>query len=203
MEECENYLKNPNLSQKERRFAEQRREEIMRWPWKRSIMEKFPEYRFRPTSLMMEPRFVNTQLIGGIFSLIFGICLSVYLIITQPESEKLFGLIPILVIVLPGILLLRYGLKLKQQKQQSRPSPKLQEIADYVSCDRFYSVQKPYAFFVINRKFGVLRLNINNEIIVIIPAEYDKLTWKEKGNILIAEINGETFLIDIYGKRLS
>ena len=114
MEECENYLKNPNLSQKERRFAEQRREEIMRWPWKRSIMEKFPEYRFRPTSLMMEPRFVNTQLIGGIFSLIFGICLSVYLIITQPESEKLFGLIPILVIVLPGILLLRYGLRKKK-----------------------------------------------------------------------------------------
>ena len=32
---------------------------------------------------------------------------------------------------------------------------------------------------------------------------YDNLCWKEKGQILSAELNGQYFFVDIYGNRLS
>ena len=74
----------------------------------------------------------------------------------------------------------------------------LVEFADYV-CTNYV-----YTMFVKNRKFGVMENGgLFSGYKVIIPAEYDKLTWKKRNNILIAEKDGKQFLIDIYGNILN
>lgn len=205
LEECESYLKDSNLTQTERRYAEQHREEMMKWPWKKSIMEEFPEYGFRPTSLLLNTKTINLPMrIGWMFLCygVAGIIMVVLAAIGKAEMAPGEALIPSFLFLFLSIPLFSKGKK-EKKRLLNTPPRQLTEIADYVSLKKTQQFTHRNTFFVKNRKFGIMRWNLYNEIIVQISAEYDKLSWKEKNRILVAEKNGETFLIDIFGNRLS
>lgn len=193
LEECESYLMDPNLSQIERQYAEQHREEMMKWPWKKSIMEEFPEYRFRPISLIRgaDRSPSKGMYVAGITMLsIAFVVFAVSIILGFTIDVELFA------ISSGGFYFLTFGIACLITSKRAKNGHALNEVADYISI-KWYG--RKYLIFVKNRKFGVLT-DFN---MIQIPAEYDKLSWKEKNRILVAEKNGETFLIDIFGNRLS
>ena len=212
LEECESYLKDPNLSQTERQYVEQHREEMMKWPWKKSIMEEFPEYGFKPTSLLVKragnPSKVFYLAMGYTF-LILTLISTVFCIIMsflEGDGMPWWGII-LFTIALNGpcVFLIIKGYSFK-----NKPFLDFKQEADYLATNRKLlanSLRDTKQFFVKNRKFGLIttssRLKDAMSSKILIPAEYDKLSWKEKNRILVAEKNGETFLIDIFGNRLS
>ena len=80
----------------------------------------------------------------------------------------------------------------------ARKTQSIKVVADYIST-RKNGRQKMHVIFVKDRKFGVLNANFNN---VVVPPKYDKLSWTTNKDMLMAEKDGESFLIDIYGVRL-
>lgn len=184
------------------------RDETMKWPWSKSIMEMYPEYGFRPTSLVPSPRPVNIFLLIGVASLcvVFSHIIVLYGagIINELSILDVITLdvIPSVILITISIVFIWKGNKEKQRRKNT-PTIKLVEVADYIQCKGKCQIRYPYAFFVKDHKFGLIVLKIGGEIKVLIPAIYDKLSWKEKGKILIVERNNQTYMIDIYGNRLS
>lgn len=76
---------------------------------------------------------------------------------------------------------------------------RIASIADYIAKKCFNKSSKRYFIFVKDRKFGIVKKGLYK---TIVPAEYDKLSWRDD-NTLAAEQDGQTFLIDIFGNRLS
>lgn len=173
--------------------SEWQQDKSMKWSCTKSIMEVYPEYGFRPTSLILgstkKPSFIH-KLLGVIY---IAIGMTAFVVSFLLDDD--FAIVPMcfftgIIICILGLVFIITAI-INENKCNV-----LTDVADYISTKhsgKFY-------FFVKNHKFGVLKNNYN---IIQIPAVYDKLSWKEKGQILVAEKNGETFLIDIYGNRLS
>ncbi len=76
----------------------------------------------------------------------------------------------------------------------------LKDVADYVQAYTYSGFKKPsYKFFIKDGKFGLLDVSAYK---VQIPAEYDKLSWREKDKYLNATLNSENIIIDINGNIL-
>lgn len=151
---------------------------------RKSIMEEFPEYKFKPVSLIKGSKINNKKglfwIFGGYF--VFNIIMFAVYFFGDQDEDVLPFLMFHLTLSIIGLFVAKRS-----------PNYSLSDIADYTQ-KRLYP-----CFFVKNGKFGVLGFNLK----ILIPAKYDKLTWKTKNKILIAEKNGESFLIDIKGNRLN
>lgn len=84
------------------------------------------------------------------------------------------------------------------------PKTELRAIADYVQKYHYSGfflprTAKRYVIFVKNGKFGVLEY-VHYE--VTLPAQYDYLEWHTKNKYLKVTANGDTFIMDVYGKKL-
>ncbi len=130
-----------------------------------NMMDKFPEYKFVPSALMPLKRNDPAKY---------------YYRIAWPL---------LLVYILPGVA---YFAASSYARKKGHI---LTDIADYISTEKA-GVGGGFAIFVKNRKFGLV--NIYNQI--IIPAEYDKLSWTSKG-LLFAERNGKHLLLDSTGSK--
>lgn len=157
-----------------------------------SIPEKFPEFGFKPVSEIWFSKITNKKLLywafgGLILFILFGSIMALF--VEEDPTGIYFGGISIPILVLFLILGVRKS-----------PNYSLSKVADYIQKNPIFPMFQKFGFpiFVKKEKFGVLDGNTN----IIIPAEYDKLSWKTKNKILIAEQNEETFLIDIKGNRV-
>lgn len=207
---------------------------FIKWPWRSSIIEKYPEYKFVPTDFI--PVFNNRQkgikktnrIIWTIFFVGFALIIIGYIFFYKYEYQRVSmlkdrygdyfdlldwwwanvdgffndgtwyewlgsiggGMCICCLWILVVILIIKRTIKALSIRSQ-----KYIQEADYVEKTWRFS---KYIFFVKDRKFGLF-----DKVEIVIPAEYDRLSWKEKGRILVAERNGETFLIDIFGNRLT
>lgn len=156
-----------------------------------SIMEKFPEYQFRPTTLT-QPKFrlklfvlfSILECIAMFFlaSLIFFICVEILRV--EPEY----------VIVVPWIIwLVGSFIAIRNTRKKWYKKVDIIKVADYCQT------KGRKLFFVKEGRMGLLDA-VSYDI--LINAIYEKLSWVENGKILRAELNGQSFLIDIHNNRL-
>ena len=155
----------------------------------KSILETYPEYNFKPTSIN-DKRGASQRIKLFFATLVFGF-LGLFLAIGgfdfSFEREPLgFAMLIGLVI----IIVIYYLLIIKKWYQNT---PTKSQVADYIQTTDGKTI------CVKDGKFGVLN-NFNKNI--IIPTMYDKLTWTQKDQLLRAETMGESFLIDIHNNRL-
>lgn len=194
LEECIAFLERTDISEEDRQCAEKRKEYLMHMPPpsppppEKTIIERFPEFEFTPSSVLGGNRsrtklyFFAITVVGLIFSY-FGI---VYFDFSD------FTLILLTI----GLTFLVVGfLNLIKHKP-------LVDVADYVPKNRKIGIRGKHMIIVKDQKFGVIEKDYNS---VEVPAQYDKLSWKSKreSDILIAEKDGHSFLIDIHGNELN
>ena len=162
-----------------------------------SILEKYPEYGFKSTSVYNKCSLGRKWLMAlytfllvfggflacsGIGSLIFYVILNV----KHPDQPAgitsliLFGVFMLLAI--PSLVIGWYN-------KGTRTS----SFADYIQS------KGRMRFFVKDGKFGLVN---GFDFKILIPALYDKLSWNQKNEILRASLNGQSFLIDINNNRL-
>lgn len=184
--ECEAFLKRNDISEEDRQRAEKRRDFLIAPPKPsvhhdtpnipvENIMDRFSEYKFVPSSLAPMQRKDPAR---------------------HLRISAWFGLIAYIV---PGIICFVFS------SQAKKKGNVLTDIADYISTSKT-GVKKGYgifignyAIFAKNNKMGMVN-GINQ---IIIPAEYDKLSWSEHKDVLRAELDGRSFLIDIHGNVLN
>ena len=171
----------------------------------KNIIDDFPEYGFQPTSLMptqtKNPTSAYYTRLGWCFFILSLFC--VFALSKEADSTKSAILASVGVELVPTILII-VGYSMK-----NKPFLNIKTEADYIASK--FTVKKPLRgykqFFVKDRKFGVLSISGRFKDIlqykILIPAKYDKLSWKSKGKILVAEQDGKSFLIDIYGNILN
>lgn len=179
-------------------------------------MEIYPELNLQPTSVY------NWQkpLLSGYFYLsylllgIVGISIILYDMITNDcDDEQYWTDVCACIILWMMSLICLYRFISNQRKTSKLNDVSLQNIADYIQKYTLWGFSKnpQYVFFFKNNKMGVLDVQSQR---VVIPAEYDMLTWKPEYNwktkykilqpkILQAKIHGSAFLIDINNKKLS
>jgi len=239
--ECEAYLQRNDISEQDRQRAEKRKEELLRLiseqPQK-SILEEFPEYGFKPTSLMPGPATINNKLkvliLLGVIVLLAGlVCsgLAVSYAVKEAKYEKMadYYLEKSCDYAKEGEAQLEKEAEQEAERMDDmtdrmadlegimgpiggyvtflglclfvtplvfrKKLVPVQAVADYVSSSR-KGKNKTMLIFVKDRRFGVLK-EFNE---VIVPAEYDKLTWQSK-KYLFGEIDGKVLLVDTKGNR--
>lgn len=174
----------------------------------KSPMEIYPELNFQPTSVYnwQKPLFSRSLYLPVMLIMILAISWALYCILFDDyEGEELWI---ILCLWIFSFLLCLYRFISNKRKISKLNDVSLQNIADYIQMYTLWDFSKKsqYVFFVKNNKMGVLDVQSQR---VVIPAEYDMLTWETKNNwktkykILQAKIHGSTFLIDINNKKLS
>lgn len=155
-----------------------------------SVMEKYPEYGFIPTSLN-DKRGTLQKIILFFATLVFayfGLGFTIGGIIESCEGDPALGF----VMIIGGVSILTIYYLLIISKWYINTFPK-SHIADYIQSTKGKTI------CVKDGRFGVLN-NFNNHL--IIPTIYDKLSWTQKDKLLRAELKGEVFLIDIHNNRL-
>lgn len=157
--------------------------------YQRSIVDDYPEYEFVPTSLVKSIKNKAWVLMGiGVVVLVCGTILMCGADLDAPPILTIICAILLFGLILVGIGFTYY--------KKSHP---IEMVADYISKNKAVGKRKSLVIFVKSRKFGVLESGTNR---IRIPAVYDKLLWRDK-NILVASSDGMTFLIDIFGNKLS
>lgn len=162
---------------------------------KMSVMERFPEYSFMPTTLCDKRS--PWRLISLIFFISMILTLSVLAHATLFYLYKnLYGDVPdeeLQVFSWPLIIGIIDVFILIVIINWYKKGPRLSQVADYVQQREILTI------VVKNDKMGVLTMNTYQ---IFVPIIYDKLSWEQKGKLLRAELNGESFLIDIHNNRL-
>lgn len=162
-------------------------------------MEIYPQLNFQPTSVYNWRKPLFSSYIWLSLLLLSIVMLSCFLFWrTRSDYVEPFWY-PIWIF----ILLIALCMFISNQRKISKLNDvSLQNIADYIQkyTLRGFSKIPLYVFFFKNNKMGVLDVQSQR---VVIPAEYDMLTWKTKDKILQAKIHGSAFLIDINNKKLS
>lgn len=235
LEECEAFLKREDISKDERQGAEKRKNWLLSHmppppppqpePRKKTIMEEFPEYDFRPTSLLVGKAIKDKGyakmpiIIGGfliLLSVVFWGLMSHYSILEkQVESDDyhmrhkysdeiaIFGGLGSMMLVF-GICALSIGCVYRKKYMP------IKAAADYVSYNKKGWQYLPpllvakvpgngtgCVIFVKNRKFGVLKYGVSiYHVKIVIPSEYDSLTWLTS-QFLLAERNGKKMIVDL------
>ena len=153
----------------------------------KSILEKFPQYGFQPTSLCNKRPAGRKWLCGflipiELFATTYTIDGIVYAISWELDMLFLwiYGFIIGITIV---VLTIRWLVR----------TPRIASIADYIQS------KKGITIFVRDSKWGILN-NRNHKVLV--PAVYDKLSWLQMKKTLRAYKDGETYVIDINNNRL-
>ena len=190
LEECETFLGRTDISEENRQCAQKRKEYLMHMPPppppppEKTIIERFPEFDFSPTERESVGKwFYFAEMVVGLILSCFGI---VYFV-----SSDFSGIM----IILGGPLLIGGFLNFIKHKP-------IASVADYVPKNRKIGIRRKHMIIVKDKKFGVIEKDYNS---VEVPAQYDKLSWKSKreSDILIAEKDGHSFLIDIHGNELN
>ena len=194
LEECIAFLKRTDINEEERKCAENRMEYLTHMPPppppppEKTIIERFPEFEFTPSSVIGGNR-SRTKLYFFAITIV-GVIFSYFGIVYFDSSDFSFILLTF------GFTFLVAGfLNLIKHKP-------LVDVADYVPKNRKNGIRGKHMIIVKNQKFGVIGTNYNS---VEVPAKYDKLSWKSqrKSDVLNAEKDGHSFLIDIYGNELN
>ena len=207
--ECDAYLVRTDISEADRQHALNQRNYLIGQmpptpktptipqtpPQSKTIIEMFPEYGFKPTSLLPGPAtkgksYARVPILIGYFLLLAGlVCfgLMTYYYSEESKYELVGGL---------GFFLTWVGVMFLLVAYSYRRKTLVKAIADYVSTTG-KGVNNGRPIFVKGRMFGVLKYRYSK---VIVPAEYDKLTWAT-GKFLFGEINGKTLLVDTKGNR--
>lgn len=177
---------------------------------KPSPIERFPEYKFKPTSVyklkgkLQNRIFVNLIVgiillgctIGLIYCMVEGHLDFISLYNDYPQEsykwyeEEIKGarvLTPI-IILLTIILIINY---IKYGRARD-----LSSVADYFQSS---ATTKRYLFVVKAGKIGVYDRNSNK---VVVPCEYDSLQWMYYSKVLTAVKGSRQFNIDINGNPL-
>ncbi len=157
----------------------------------KNIMDLYPEYKFIPTNL--EKWELNgicavCVILSGCF--IYAALALIVVFFYDNNIPLLVSAIVFLCGLIPCFVVFK-------KNHPSKNAPKLSEIADYVQKPR--STKTKYYFYIKDGKFGVLDVS---KYKVQIPAQYDKLEWREKGRYLNAIKDSENIIIDINGKIL-
>lgn len=160
---------------------------------KQSVLEKYPEYHFLPSSLYKikgELKYKFARIISIIAAIIgtivcLHLCLDPYY--HYWDENTIIGVLLIPVV----ISLIYFGFHYSNLSRNYDIS----NIVDY-----FEKTNINYAFIIKNEKFGVFDKRTGT---VCIPIEYSSLSWKVQGKILNALCYGREFLIDINNNKLS
>lgn len=171
----------------------------------RTIIEKFPQYHFKPTNLMVwkKPRIMMILFVVNIIIMLLGIVMFIGLytgMIDKGQHHTEENYIAPVVFFLWGLI---WSLITKRPWINKRTKP-LNEIADYIQKYHYLGIidrksHPRYVFFIKDGKFGLMNVTTYS---VAIPAEYDSLSWhKEKGYIKAIKDNNET-IIDINGNKM-
>lgn len=164
-----------------------------------TIMEKFPEYGFKPTSLYNKrvsgrkwlfALYVFGGTIGGVYLVSGVVALFVYIILgwDEDKADRIGGITTLVLFIVVYMPLFLTKIILWYRKGILSSA-----FADYIQT------KGKMRFFVKDGKFGLVK-GSNNKILV--PANYDKLTWNQRYETIMATLNGTSFLIDIYNNRL-
>lgn len=177
LNECEEYLNRTDISEEERNRAEQRMSELISitaTTHEESFSVSSPVYKESIVEKFPEYGFTPVSLIPGASK--------------HPAIQLKIGLclLPIVFVSIPFIVMGVYAKK---------HGNALIDVADYIATEKICGFCR---FFIKNKKFGVLG-QCNS---IIIPAEYDKLSWWKGNQILEAVKDGRRFLIDIKGNEL-
>lgn len=252
--ECNAYLVRTDISEADRQRALNQRNYLIGQmpptpktptlsqtpPQPKTIIEMFPEYGFKPTSLLPGPAtkgksYARVPILIGYFLLLAGLVCLGLMTYYYSEESKYRGLEEFYkeiadryseegdnessyeasrtqyemerkkidmnelaeYIMLPiGVPLTCVGVIVLLIAYSCRRQTPIKAVADYVSTTG-KGVNKGRPIFVKSRMFGVLKHGSSQ---VIVPAEYDKLTWAT-GKFLFGEINGKTLLVDTKGNR--
>lgn len=155
----------------------------------KSILEKFPQYGFQPTSLCNKRPAGRKWLCGFLIPIeLYATAATIAGIVDAVSSfldllQLFLCIIGFIIGITIVVLTIRWLVR----------TPRKASIADYIQS------KKGITIFVRNRKFGILN-NRNHKVLV--PAEYDKLSWLQMKKTLRAYKDGETYVIDINNNRL-
>jgi hypothetical protein len=156
-----------------------------------SVMERFPEYQFRPTTLA-QPKFRLKLFV--LFSILECIAMFLLASLVFFLCVEIFRIEPEYVIVVPWIIWLGGSfIAIRNTRKKWYKKVDLIKVADYCQT------KGRKLFFVREGRMGVLDAASYD---ILVNAIYDKLSWVENGQILRAELNGYSFLIDIHNNRL-
>lgn len=158
-----------------------------------TVMDKYPEYKFKPTSVYKLKRRPGWMILSIFLSLIWLLvlingftCIVLYL-----KGDDFVG------VVVGTILLIVCGLLIfVVRKCFDLGKNDISSIADYVSTER----AGEYLIIVKDGKFGLLS---NRTRKVQIPCIYNYLKWDIPDKILIARKASSKIKIDIYNNTLS
>ena len=168
-------------------------------------MEIYPELNLQPTSVYnwQKPLLTGYVCLSLMLWSIACLTIKLYDMITNDyDDDQYFGAVCAFIFMSSVFLIGLYMFIANKRKISKLNDVSLQDIADYIQKYTLlaFSKESQYVFFVKNNKMGILDVQSQH---VVIPAEYDMLTWKTKNNILQAKIHGSAFLIDINNKKLS
>lgn len=166
----------------------------------RTVMEQFSNLDFVPVTLLnlkslkgVRFFFLATFFIIGSLMTLLGIAAAFF------ENEP-FNLVIALLFFIGCLLVFIIALKCKVL-EKAYPNyflkKKLSREVDYIQKD--FSINEGYIFMVKDNKFGLYN---TKQYKVQLPAIYDLLSWKIKGQILNAQQKERQYVIDIYGSEL-
>lgn len=164
-----------------------------------SILEKYPEYGFKPTSLhnkrasgrkWLLALYIFLGIIGGVYLISGVVALFVYIIIglEEDQADSIGGITSLVLFIAVYMPLFLAKIILWYRKGILSSL-----FADYIQT------KGKMRFFVKDGKFGLVKVS-NYKILV--PANYDKLTWNQRYETIMATLNGTSFLIDVHNNRL-
>lgn len=158
----------------------------------KSIVTLFPEYDFLIARTYFKNRYKFWNWITVFFNLIF-LYFSVGFVVTAIQGSE-YGehVVPSLLFLLTINLCIIFNRIYASYIHNKR---------DIIGC--LYYIQNPrygkdktrkYSFYVdADRKWGLIK---NKGLRIVIPAEYDEMTWKETDKFILASKNGKSVILD-------
>lgn len=115
------------------------------------------------------------------------------------KEDVTIGLVVFGMFSLISLLVIIFG-----RRKYPAKNNQLRYLADYVQKYRYTGFMQGrktpiLKFYVKDNKMGLLDVA---HYCVFLPAQYDKLEWREKNKFLNATLGNKLFIVDIYGKEL-
>lgn len=164
-----------------------------------NIMDKYPKYKFVPTNLIdwKKPKLSRLIFVIFIIGCVSSLLAFIFFFFFHHilESAIVSGVLSVLTGIICFMVFRPYP---------SSSTKNISIYADYIQkytyTGIFSSRSKPmFRFYVKDNKFGIMDVSHYR---VHLNADYDLLSWREKGKFLTAHQGNREFIIDINGKEL-
>lgn len=171
----------------------------------KNMMELFPELNLQPSGRLTKIENTKSFLHGRVMLCVLGsivlsaiifLLLGFLIVDIYGNSSETDSLITLACCFSGLIAFISAVIAIKSVLTKVRISD-MRESSDYYSRTRGKNSQ--CVIVVKNQKFGVW--NFKKRVFQICPI-YDSIAWQEVDKFLRVTINGETYVIDLYGERL-